>query len=62
MEKIEALHQTISSHNEKEDSELKKILQWITKCCIIHQPRLCASSLILSLVGMTICAGILLVC
>ena len=28
MEKIEALHDTISEHNKKEDSELKKILEW----------------------------------
>lgn len=28
MEKIEALHSTISEHNKKEDSELKKILEW----------------------------------
>ena len=28
MEKIDDLHQTISNHNAKEDSELKKILEW----------------------------------
>jgi hypothetical protein len=28
MVKIEALHSTISEHNKKEDSELKKILEW----------------------------------
>ena len=28
MEKIDALHTTISNHNAKEDSELKKILEW----------------------------------
>ena len=28
MEKIDALHTTISNHNDKEDSELKKILEW----------------------------------
>ena len=28
MEKIDDLHATISKHNEKEDSELKKILEW----------------------------------
>lgn len=28
MEKIEDLHVTISEHNKKEDSELKKILEW----------------------------------
>ena len=28
MEKIESLHATISEHNKKEDSELKKILEW----------------------------------
>lgn len=28
MDEIKSLHNTISKHNEKEDSELKKILQW----------------------------------
>jgi len=28
MEKIESLHATISEHNKKEDSEIKKILEW----------------------------------
>lgn len=28
MEKIDTLHKTISAHNDKEDSELKKILEW----------------------------------
>lgn len=28
MEKIDTLHNTISEHNQKEDSELKKILEW----------------------------------
>ena len=28
MEKIDNLHQTINDHNEREDTELKKILEW----------------------------------
>jgi hypothetical protein len=28
MDEIKSLHNTISKHNEKEDSELKKILEW----------------------------------
>ena len=28
MDRIESLHETISEHNKKEDTELKKILEW----------------------------------